>query len=129
MSERERIVTGVARLRRRRRFQLAFEWGFRGLLYGTLAAALLILVSKLWLLPVDPLWATGGIVIAAIAGFAVLAYLRPPSSLNIANEIDKRLGLRERVSSAMALGIADQAPAKRDPFVKALMKYFCVPRS
>src|SRR5687767_421702 len=79
MSDRDRIITGVSRLRRTRRLQLALEWAFRGLLYGALASAIVILVSKVWLLPIDPLWLAASMAAASLLGFILIGLLRPLS--------------------------------------------------
>jgi hypothetical protein len=128
MPEREQIAARIQRLRRRRRGQLVLEGAVRGLFFGACAAALLLLLSKLWILPIggfgmgplpgELVMAISFVLAGAMAG-AVLGWLRKLSLLAVANDVDLRLGLRERISSALAMDAP--TPASR-PFVDALVK-------
>ncbi|MCC7479878.1 hypothetical protein IT575_15670 [bacterium] len=119
MSDREKIELGVKRLRSTKRGQVVLDHFVRGLFWGAIPAALCILLSRLFILPISE-YLLGGILLGAVAiGFTVRGALLKITPLAVANDIDVSLGLRERVSSAIALG--EGVPAK-DPFVKALLK-------
>ena len=98
----------VRRAQRRlmlQQFLLALTWS----LFGTfLIAALAISVPKIWALPLQSdLWAAGWLAGALVFGFAIASlwtYVRRSAPLDAAIEIDRRYGLKERVSSALALG-------------------------
>jgi hypothetical protein len=125
MSDQERIVTGVRKLRRVRRAQLILDYLVRGLFWGSVLGALAIFATKLWMVPISPYVLAGTLLGATTLGFVLRAVFMRVSMLAVAGEIDARLGLRERVSSALAL--AGDAPeglkAKpRDPFVRTLIR-------
>src|SRR5438552_1090969 len=124
MSEKQQIEYKVWRLRRVRRWQLVLDYAVRGLFWGACTAALLLLATKLWIMPVS-MFALGrlpgeftlglALLLLATTGFAISACFRKLSPLSVANDIDVRLGLRERVSSALAL---DPANEQTRPFVQ-----------
>ena len=97
----------VARARRRMNLQRVLE-----LLPWSLLAALLVCVAalaipKIWVVPVDPrvwlaCWLGGSLAVGVLATLAY-AYSTRRNDLEAASEIDHRFGLKERVSSALAL--------------------------
>ena len=79
-----------------------------------LIAAAAIAAPKIWTMPtVDPSiwpWAwLGGAIVVGISVALGLAYLRRPDSIQTAIELDQRFGLKERVSSCLALSPDEQA--------------------
>lgn len=82
------------------------------LLAGLLIVAMAMLVAKWWPLEVDTwAWAVGWWVAGSAGGLAAgctWAWLRRPTPLEAALEIDRRFGLHERISSAVT-----QPPAER----------------
>ena len=103
----ETLRKQVRRAQRRmmlQHFLLALTWS----LFGTfLIAAAAIAIPKIWPLPVQgDLWAAawlGGALVVGFAAAAVWTYVRRQGPLDAAIEIDRRFGLKERVSSALAL--------------------------
>jgi hypothetical protein len=127
MSEKQQIETKVLKLRQVRRWQVVLDFAVRGLFWGTCAAALLMFAARLWILPVArfAVWRfTGdetlalGLALLTGFGFALAGSFRRISPLSVANDIDVRLGLHERVSSALAL---DPADVQTKPFVEAVV--------
>ncbi len=132
MSDQEKIQVSVAKLRRRRRAQLVLDYFVRGLFWGAIPAALAIFATKLWLIPFSP-YLIGGVLLGSITlGFIIRGATLRVSLLAVAGEIDVKLGLRERVSSALALTMAPaskNAPVKAihgsaalDPFIRTLVQ-------
>ena len=122
MSDREKIQRRVVHLRRLKRWQVVLDYFVRGLFWGAIPAALAILASKIWLLPLESLqvyFLAGGLLAATTLGFLVASFFKRITPLAVANDIDVTLGLRERVSSALALS---EGKARKDPFVKTLVK-------
>lgn len=107
----EEIKRQVFRARRRMVLQqfcsLVTWWLFATLLVATLGLA----VRKVWVLPVDPQTWLGGWLGGAIGGGLLLALLGTwwfrHGVLEAALEIDRRCGLKERVSSSLALSAAE----------------------
>ena len=99
--------------------KLAWCW-FATLLAATLAIA----ANKLWPFVDDRAWALGAAAAALVAGLlaaVVWTWARRQSTLEAAVEIDRRFGLKERVSSTLALG-----PAEREtPIGQALVDDAC----
>jgi hypothetical protein len=131
VSDQEKIQVSVAKLRRRRRAQLLLDYFVRGLFWGAVPAALAIFATKLWLIPVSP-YVIGSALLGAITlGFVIRGATRRVSMLAVAGEIDGKLGLRERVSSALALTMqpglkpdklkAVHSGKALDPFIKTLV--------
>ncbi|HEV2969952.1 MAG TPA: hypothetical protein VGY55_08175 [Pirellulales bacterium] len=97
----------VARARRRLilgRFLAALAWSWTAALF---VAAIAIAVAKIWPLGIDG-WAwsagwIGGAVLAGLLSAGLWTWLHRDDSLAAAIEIDHRFGLKERVSSALAL--------------------------
>jgi hypothetical protein len=131
VSDQEKIQVGVVKLRRRRRAQLLLDYFVRGLFWGSVPAALAIFATKLWLIPLNPYIIGASLLTAVTLGFIIRAATKRLSLLSVAGDIDARLGLRERVSSAMALSAASPGTVKTtalsketplDPFVKTLLR-------
>ena len=94
------------------RFLTALAWSWFAAL---LVAAIAIGVAKLWPLGIDgwvwsAAWIGGTLVVGAVAA-AVYSWLRRESRLTAAIEIDRRFGLKERVSSTLALPPAERETA------------------
>ena len=97
----------VQRAQRRINFQsflTACVWSL-GICLGI--AAIAIGVSKIWHINVDPQqwnigWLVGGVV-AGLLGAASWTYYKRNNMVEAAIEIDRRFGLKERVSSSLAL--------------------------
>src|SRR4051794_22417663 len=98
------------RMARRRlavqQFLRVLSWSWFGTL---LVAAALIAVDKFYSLRVEP-WAWGaGALALGMAIAAIWTFVTRQSELEAALEIDRRFGLKERVSSSYAL-----SPAQRE---------------
>jgi hypothetical protein len=113
MNELQRQVRIAARRLTVQQFLVALPWTLTAAL---LLAALAILVPKFWPLPNlpvrwDALWLGGAISIGILAA-GLHAWLRRRSGLQAALEIDARFGLKERLSSCLALTPeTEQTPA------------------
>lgn len=83
------------------RFARALGWCW----FGALSVALvLILVDKFWPLGVDArIWVVAAVVLGIVAAVA-WAVIRGRGPVDAAIEIDRRFGLKERVSSTLAMG-------------------------
>lgn len=108
----------VTRLRRRVRLLLIERWSLMGAAAGCVIAAVMVLLSGRY----DNLlnyWLWAGVVLfGALVGAAVGLFLRI-SDLALAAAADRRTGLRERLSTAVALnGISDDTT---DEFGAAVM--------
>ncbi len=108
------VVDQQIRVARRRmwvdRFLRVIGWW----LFATLSvAAIAILIPKFWAIEPDgPLWLRGWLgfaAIAALAGGSVTTWMTGPVEEEVALEIDKRFGLKERLSSFRAMGETDAA--------------------
>jgi hypothetical protein len=141
MGEQEKIRSKVARLRGRRRGQIVLDHSVRGLFWGAIPAALALFACKLWIIPLNEFILAGALLAAVTIVFTIRGLLLRLTPLAVANDIDLRLGLRERISSALALGSAPSvvssqpqrgkpAPVPQsalhatqpaDPFVRALI--------
>lgn len=79
-----------------------------------------LIVPKIWFIPYafnNTLWMVGsGIAAAVVTGLVALFYR--PSKLYSAIELDKRFGLRERISSALQLAPEEQQSAVGDALLK-----------
>lgn len=101
------INTVVRRARRRLILNRFVQLASTSLFIGWMLAAIAIVVGAVWVLPVDPLqwnwgWIAGTSAIALL--IAVISAVRSaPSVQRAASEVDARFGLRERLSSAVAL--------------------------
>jgi hypothetical protein len=87
-------------LARRRAEAVAF--GMRGLTVGALLAASAGLAAQLLGLGAGPGLA-GSFILVALVAAAVVGWLQPAPDLRVALEIDRRLGLGERVTTALEL--------------------------
>ena len=86
------------------------------LLAGLVVALIAVVARKIWYFPVDGQiwfwsWTGGGLAVGLIAA-TVVTWLKSDRDLQAAMEIDRRFGLRERISSVLALG-----PSERDTAV------------
>jgi chemotaxis protein histidine kinase CheA len=109
----DQIRRQVAQARRRlvlQQFMGVFPWC---LFVALMVAAIALAVPKIWVLPVDQqVWMWSWIGGAAAAGFLIAfiwTYVVRRGTLDAAIEVDRRFGLKERVSSALAL-----QPTERD---------------
>lgn len=118
MSDRERISRTVIKLRTTRRWQVMLDYLMAGLFWGAIPAGLCILASRIWVFPVSEYYVAGGLLATTALGFLVASWFVRLTPLAVANDIDVTLGLRERISSAMALGEGQTAS---DPFVVTLV--------
>jgi hypothetical protein len=107
----ETLRKQVARAHRRLmfgRFMTALAWCWFGAL---LVAAAAIAAAKLWPIEVDGwVWAgswIGGSMALGLIAAAAWTWVRRREPLTAAIEIDRRFGLKERVSSALALSPAE----------------------
>lgn len=103
----DKLKLQVAKVRRRLTLQ-AFLASTVWFCFVTLLCAIpAIAVQKLWLVGVDgQLWATywlGGAVAAGLLGAGLSALVQCRRDLDAAIELDRRFGLKERVSSCLAL--------------------------
>lgn len=92
----------LKRLRKRVRLLLAERYGLFGGAAGALVAALLVVLSYRY----DALliyWLWAGIVLFGAAAGVAWGLLRPLDDLTVALAADKRTGLKERLSTAVAL--------------------------
>ena len=103
----EEIKRQVLRARRRMLAQQFLSRGTWSLFATLVIAALGLVVPKLWVLPVDPQtwlsgWLGGGLGAGLLVAF-VWTWLARHGVMEAALEIDRRFGLKERVSSSLAL--------------------------
>jgi len=111
------IESRLASLRGRRAASRAVEDLQAGLAAGALLALLLGLARWGNLLPVGPGAAAAAALCVALLFPAVGVLLRRTSARRVANLVDERLGLAERVSTALSLGTGESAA----PFLGALV--------
>lgn len=104
------------RIRRRMRLLLALRWGVRFALAATLAALLWLVGAKLTDIPFSGAGVALFLILALLAG-AAFGALRRLSRFQAALITDARLGLQERLSSALDL-LHQPEP---DPLVAALV--------
>jgi len=119
MSDKEKISLKVHSLKRTRRAQLIADYAMRGLFWGALATALLFFAARLWVLPFNEYVIGGALAGAILLGFIAASLLVRLTPLRVANDIDVALGLRERVSSAVAFAAAGKAD---HPFERTVVK-------
>ena len=116
-----RIESQVASARRR----LMLGTFGRALCYTMFAALLVatiaIAIPAIWVMNVDSTtWAygwIGGCIVAGLIAAGAYAFATAPQNEVVAEEVDRRFGLRERISSSMTLGNDD----KETDFGMALM--------
>ncbi len=111
----DKIVKQVVRARRLLFLQIAL-----GVLPWCLLVAFSVcfaglLIPKLWYLPYtfdswSRIWLGGSLALALLATTAI-AWFRRPSFQASAVELDRRFGLRERISSALGLGLEERETA------------------
>lgn len=101
--------------RRARRLKAERLAWLSGVVAGLLCVPLVVL-DKLRLLPVEWWWLAAVLAAGLLAGW-LWGFLRRPTSFEVARAAEHRLGLKERLSSALALG----ARAPSDPLVAMLV--------
>ena len=69
MSDKEKIQAKVVTLRRTRRWQVVLDYFVRGLFWGAIPAGLLILASRVWIIPANEYMVAGAILGAVTLGF------------------------------------------------------------
>lgn len=87
------------------RFLIVLSWFWFGTL---LAAAVAIAADKIWTFGLLPGWTIGAALITGLCGAAGWTWMNRHRNLDAAIELDRRFGLKERVSSALSLGEADR---------------------
>jgi hypothetical protein len=119
MSDKDKIQRKVLGLRRTKRWQVVLDYFVRGLFWGAVPAALLILASRIWIIPYNEYILAAGLLGLTVLGFLIASAFVRVTPLSVANDIDLSLGVRERISSALSLSEGRQ---RKDPFVKTLVK-------
>jgi hypothetical protein len=102
----------IARARSRLTSQLALRRCSQFLTVFFGAATIAVAVPKLWPLPIEEptwlaAWLVGAVILSLLATIAVLFWQRP-SAMHASMEIDKRFGLKERISSAAEMSEHDR---------------------
>lgn len=101
------LIRTLKRLRTRLTLQLVARHALHGTWIGATAALLWLVASRLFPVLGNPVPVAGGLVVTAVViGFA-LALARRPSLLSTALEADRRLNLRERITSSLELAGAE----------------------
>ena len=90
----------IAAIRRTSRRQALLRAAVAGLLWGTLAASLVVLLSRLGWLPVSPLVASVSSVGILLVLALVSASWRAPSTLSVLLTMEHKLRLKQQVSTA-----------------------------
>ncbi len=90
----------VGKLRRRVRLLVTARWVFAALLVASLLCSILVVLDRLELISAPPEDLAGLLGIGALAG-AVVGLTRPVSLMDAAQLADRRLGLKERLSSGI----------------------------
>ena len=107
----DEILKQVAVARRRLSFELFLARLWRCLLVAFAAAAIAVVIPKLFVLDkLPPQWSAywlGGAAVAGLLTAIVWTSLRSKTDLDAAMEIDSRFDLRERVASTLSLGPED----------------------
>ena len=115
------IQRQVRAARRRLNLQTFLRVIAVSLTIGFVIALVGVAIPRLWVVPVAPevwtwSWIGGGAAVGVFGGW-LYAFVRRRNDLQAAIELDKRFGLKERVSSSLAL-----APSERDSdFGQALL--------
>ncbi|MBA2451271.1 MAG: hypothetical protein H0V51_24925, partial [Chloroflexi bacterium] len=97
----------VGTLRRQIWLERALRLGARALALGFGVAVVLLALAWGTLTPIDPTY-YGGPVMAAVGFALVLSLFRYPSPMEAARAADHRLGLRERIGTAVELAGGDR---------------------
>lgn len=108
-----RLDLHIAAVRRKLTTALFFDWLARCALAAAAVVLLGILITRLFPLDISGKWILGAGA-AAIAVAAFLAMLQRPTLQTTAIEIDRRLGLKERFSTALLVR------GWKDPFARAV---------
>jgi hypothetical protein len=97
----EAVLRGkVHELRWRVRLLVTQRWVFLGLFCGSLACLALVVANKLHWLPAPPEWLGGLLLAGALVG-AIVGLTRRVTAMDAAQLADRRLDLRERLSSGL----------------------------
>ena len=109
----DEITRQVSRARRRLQAFQFVQFFSRTLLVTLLLAVMALAVPKIWSVDFGgPIWTwswiVGAVIVALLSG-AGMTFWRGQTTIEVAIEIDRRFGLKERVSSSLAL-----SPAERD---------------
>ncbi|MCC7491169.1 MAG: hypothetical protein IT204_02415 [Fimbriimonadaceae bacterium] len=75
----------------------------------------LLAADRVWRLRFEPWWVVGGMLLLAVLAGVALAWRRRPSAQRAALLLDERLGLDERLSSALAMRQAGYAGPVLEP--------------
>lgn len=97
------IVRKVRRVQRRMALNRFLDAWTISLLLAASLLAVFVLVDKVIYVGVDPLLAFGAALGLSVAMAGVLAWLRRPRFLSAAIQADEQMGLKERVSSVLAI--------------------------
>lgn len=99
------LLTHLARLRARLRLRDGWLLAQRTLWLPLLAALLLVLAGRLWPLDIARAWlaAPFGLWLLVVAGWSIL---RPLPPMRVARKVDRELGLKERLSTSLAVSSA-----------------------
>lgn len=105
------LVKRLRQVRRRLAVQQAVQYASLGLLIGASAAVVWVVVARLFPAVGDPL-PVGAASVAAMLVFAlVMALVRRPGLVDAALAADKRMGLKERLTSSLELSESDEPMA------------------
>ncbi|MEL6897811.1 MAG: hypothetical protein AAFP90_17065, partial [Planctomycetota bacterium] len=123
MNEIQTPVNQAARRVWMQRFVQSLSWW---LFAGLMVAAFAIAAQAIWVIPVDQQtwalsWVTGG-VSTALIGAVILTSLTQPTMQSVATEVDRRFGLKERISSSLALSAAERETAAGQALVRDAAK-------
>ncbi len=118
----EEIKRQVTRAQWRLNFQQILAWLPWTLFVSLFVAAIGVAIPKIWVVNADPnvwfySWLAGSVAAGLFAGL-IFAYVHRRGALEAAIELDRRFGLKERVSTTFAL-----SPAERESEIgQALVK-------
>ena len=103
----EEIKRQVRKAQTRLNLQQFLSWLPWTLFVTLLVAAIGLAVPKIWVVPTDPQtwltsWLGGGLIVGLFSAL-ILAYVYRRGTLEAAIELDRRFGLKERVSTSLAL--------------------------
>jgi hypothetical protein len=101
------LMQNLRGLRRRLWAQLWVHWLVTGLFAGLTAACVWLVATRLVPVLGDPLPVAAGLLVLGLVGGTIQALRRRPDLMATALAADRRLGLRERLSSSLALADAD----------------------
>jgi hypothetical protein len=105
------LDTSLRPLVRRARADVVARWLLMSAIVAAVWACVVLAAGRIWTLPVVALIASGSAML--LAAGAVMSGLRRPSPLIAARTADRRLGLAERLATAVSLGEGSTAIAER----------------